>query len=232
MSVLIGVVGLGRRREALGADGAAVVELAETFHQRLRPATLARWRADLPDTLRLVLRAASDVTHPRQRSATTGHFRETDEVEAAWVATVDAARAAQAKAVVFRTPASFSPTKAHREALQRFSARAAADLPGVSLVWEPVGLWEDEEASELAAEAGLVLAVDPQRTPPPPGEVAYCRLAGPLGVRGRYDDLDLLEVLRDVADRPCAYLVFDHPAALRDARRLAALAAEAGMAPT
>jgi len=226
--VLIGTVGFGGRRDRL-PKGVTVVELVETFHQRLRPATLQAWRADLPDSLQLVLRVASEVTHPQPGSAEVGHFRQSEAVDAAWEATLTAARAAEARALVFRSPASFSPTQGHRDALVRFSARATADLPDTTLVWEPVGLWEDEEAAELAAEAGLVLAVDPVRVPPPPGDVAFCRLAGPLGVRGRYDDLDLVEVLEEVVGRSLALLVFEHPAATRDATRLSAMATEAGM---
>lgn len=216
MTTRIGIT--GRPRRPGSEAGLDLVELRETFEQVVRPKTLAEWRNDLPDGLRLVVRAAREVTHPRDPA--TGHFRATEPVEQAWGATVAAARSADALAVVFRTPASFTPISANLEALRRFGARAAADLDGTRLIWEPVGIWEDDEAAAVAAEAGMVLAVDPLVTPPPQGEVAFCRMSGPNGVRGRYDDLDLEAVLDLLEGRELALVLFDHSGAMGDARRM------------
>jgi len=216
MAMLIGTTGIPRRPE----PSLDLVELVETFHQPVRQRTAKGWRKRLAETTRVALRAAKDVTHPRD--ATTGHFRAGEPVEAAWKGTVEAARFAEALAIVFRTPASFTPTPGNLEAFRRFAERAAADLPDALLVWEPVGIWEDDEAAALAAEAGFVIAVDPLRTPPPPGAAAFCRMAGPTGVRGRYDELDFEEVLDLVAEHDRSLVVFDYPGALGDARRLAA----------
>ena len=226
-TLLVGTTGFPGRRERFPAADLHAVDLPETADQRLKPRTLARWRAQTPETVRFVARARTDVTHPSPGKPGSGHFRDSDVVRGAWAETVEAARALEAAALLLRTPPSFTPTTGHRATLGAFVSGAAEDLPGVSLIWEPRGVWEDEEVAEWASEAGLIPSVDPQRTIPPPGEEAFFRLGGSGGVRSRYDDLELLDVLARAAEHQRCWVLFDHLDMLRDALRLALLAKEA-----
>jgi uncharacterized protein YecE (DUF72 family) len=92
---------------------------------------------------------------------------------------------------------------------------------GITLAWEPHGLWEPQQASALANEIGLVYALDPLQleTPPPDEPRAYFRIHG-LGIyRGKLGD-DLLELLADMVDSyERAWVVFANVEKLGDAQR-------------
>lgn len=211
-----------------------LVELLESHHGMPKPVPLGRIRRQAGPDKQIIVMASQLITHPaddptfrfdRQAlpEGPCGLLRDTPAVAAGWEATLAAAQACEAQGVLLRTPPAFTPSRLHREALARFSAAALADLAGRTLAWEPMGLWEPDEAAALATELGLVCVVDPLRDEPAEGPVAYLRLRGLL----RYSDDDLLDVLEQAAEFDTAWVVFDHPDRLRDAKRAKRLLAEA-----
>ena len=217
-----------------------LLETDVAFAARLKPSVARRWRAEAPEHTEFAVVASLRVTHRPDRAlarrhkpalgdderARAGHFGDTDVVRAGLADTADVAEHLDAAAIVFRTPASFTPTATHRDAMTRFFRGDAAGRFGDrALVWDPAGVWQDDEAYRLADDLGLVLARDPL-TPEPPeirGDAVYLRVTGLGQARRSFSD-DQLDVLAElVAGRSRAWVVFGNPDRFRDARRLAAL---------
>ncbi len=230
--ISIGCSGFVGGREAYW-HVADLVELLGPHHGAPKRAPLRKLRKQAGPDKGIIVVASQLVTHPAEDpafrfdrqampSGPCGLLRDTEAVAAGWQSTVQAAEACEAQGVLLRTPPAFTPSTAHRAALARFTEAALADLSGRALAWDPAGLWEPEEAAALATELGLVCAVDPLRDEPAEGPLAYFRLRGLL----RYSDDDLLDVLEHAADFDRAWVLFDHPDRLRDAKRAKRLLAE------
>lgn len=121
-----------------------------------------------------------------------------------WAAITPRVEALAAGVVVIRTPTTFTPTVANREALARF---AAAAPQGTRLAWEPLGLWQRGAIESTCDELGLIPCIDPlQHKQPLTHEgVAYYRvrgLGGPLGER------ELGRVVAALEDLEEAFIVF------------------------
>lgn len=223
----IGATGLPSKRELKKARNLAFIEVTETFHQGVRPQTLAKRREELPDSLGLVVRCHRDLTFARKDDPGAGLLRDSETVEKAWAATINSAQAARAAAVLLRSPADLTPTQRHRDALIRAGARIAQDLPGTFAIWEPRGLWGAEDLVEVAGAAGFIPGFDPLADEGPEDDgPAFFRLAGPGGVRARYGQDDLVEVLELAVERSSAWVGFDYDGAIHDASRLAGLLAD------
>lgn len=212
-----------------------LLEVDATFFDPPREATLRRWRKEAPAAAAFSVPAWQLVTHeadtagyerlatplPPEARGRVGSFRDTEEVRAAWRRTLEAAVALRAETVVFHTPPSFSTTDAHRDAMRRFLGEVVGDPGELTLVWEPRGIWEPEQAARFAEELGLIYACDPLQleVPPPPAERAYFRIHG-LGLyRNKIDD-DQLDLLAGfLEDTARAWVVFANTERYPDAQR-------------
>ncbi len=96
------------------------------------------------------------------------------EFEQAWKAAQGIARLLRAQWWVVRTPAEVRPTRRAREGLAALAARLKEG--GMSVAWEPRGLWDETAAGETADAIGAVLVHDIAREVPRPGPVLYSRL--------------------------------------------------------
>ena len=164
--------------------------------------------------------------------AQAGGFRATDLVRGAVEALARAAELVRAEVVLFRSPADFTPSASHRDALRHFfSEMAPADRFGDAVrVWEPQGLWEPSMAAPLAAELGVIYACDPISNDPIgdepdlfarlPQQSAYFRISGLGRGNHRFDDYDLAELLEIVAAYERAWIVFGHPDKYPDSIKL------------
>lgn len=222
-----------------GAQGAyyarfPVVEVQQTFYQPPRPATLERWRARAPAGFEFTLKAWQVITHPassptyrRMRhppgpSEEVGYFRPSASVFDAWERTRAAARALEARLVLFQCPASFTPSAQHVADLRAFFARVARD--GLTFVWEPRGPgWSDDLVGGLCAELDLVHAVDPFQRSPERAPIGYFRLHGLTGARYRFTDADLARLRAWCAEHGEVYCLFNNLGMVEDALRFRAL---------
>lgn len=145
------------------------LELSLLFAGPVKPGALSKWAAVAPPgSIGLV--APFSLTHRKPPSgaklwphdASTGDFRISDTARAAFDALCEAAKTLRARCVVFRSPDTFSPSAANRDALRRFFGElATAEALGAERVWVPGGLWEPRSAVKLATEIGVTCAVDP-----------------------------------------------------------------------
>src|SRR6185436_10876505 len=111
-----------------------------------------------------------------------------------------------------------TPTDLNRKRLKALVERIPHDA--VSLAWEPRGLWETEEAVELAEDLHLVLVVDAAREAAPKGPIAYFRLRG-LGESTRLSPAAIDKVAGELLARREAYVVIESasPASVAQALR-------------
>jgi uncharacterized protein YecE (DUF72 family) len=102
-----------------------------------------------------------------------------------WTAIAPRVEALAAEVLLVRTPTSFTPTAANREALARFVASVETNA---RLAWEPLGLWQRGEIERVSEELDLIPCIDPiqHKEPLTRDGVAYYRvrgLGGPIGER-------------------------------------------------
>lgn len=188
-----------------------------------RPATLARYRREAPESLRIALVAPKACVVAKEgplRLESLG-----DRVK--WLN--EAADALGAIAVVVQTGSDVSTGQRDRARLEAYFG-ALRKVAGRSLVWSPSGLWEDEEAARMAAKLGAVLAVDPLGNDVPEGPIAYARIRT-MGTRSRLSTGLLMEAAEalEASGAGTAYVSVASATSFRDARSLASLIAGAAV---
>lgn len=221
-----------------------LLEVAGTRTQLPKTSVVRKWRRDAPDDARFAIAAWQLVTDraPRkgypglkeeltpEQLAEAGHFRDTPTVRAAAERTFEAARLLDAEAVVFHTPADFTPSAANRDAMRRFFTEVATpEVRGPArCVWRPEGLWQLEGVGELVEACGLTLALNPMA----PDEAAlvqdaqaYLRVA-PTGGVSRVDEGHLYDLAELVGGLEQGWVLFGTANKWRDAQRLSKAIAE------
>jgi uncharacterized protein YecE (DUF72 family) len=223
---------VARRRYAASL---CVAEVQQTFYQPPRVDTARRWREEVPPEFEFTLKAWQLITHeassptyrrlrrplgPAERDQ-AGFFKDTPLVWQAWEATREIARALKARTILFQCPARFAPTEENRRQLRRFFREISGD--GFVYAWEPRGKWERQEVAGICRELGLLPALDPFSTDPPPGPAAYFRLHGKGGYRYAYTDEDLRALRELAAPYREGYVLFNNQHMWRDACHFAEL---------
>lgn len=132
-------------------------------------------------------------------------------------ATVETARALEARWIVLRTPPTARPGARTRARLTKLVELLKASE--VAVAWEPTGLLAEAEAEELAASLGVTLARDPARDDLPEGPVAYGRISS-LGTGGRVRGSAIERAADRLAAFEEAYVVIEGDNALRAAKDL------------
>ena len=129
-----------------------------------------------------------------------------------------------ARCFVVRTPPEVTPSALARDRLGKLFDRFPKDV--TSVVWEPSGLWEVEDAAVAARKWGVVLAVDAAREPVPAGPVAYARLRA-MGETRAFGPSALDRIVRAIGPRRDAYVVLETDGALDECKRLRTIAQRA-----
>ncbi|MFO0665735.1 MAG: DUF72 domain-containing protein [Polyangiaceae bacterium] len=141
--------------------------------------------------------------------------------EAALEDVLEAQRVLEARCVVLRTPFSVTPSKLSRDRLKALLDRFPQDA--LTIVWEPGGVWEAEEAARQAKKWNIVLAVDAAREAVPAGPVAYVRLKAFGETRG-FSPETLARIANAIGSRRDAYVVIESDRAKDEAKSLRAAA--------
>lgn len=213
----------------------SLVELQETFYRLPRLETVQKWRAQAPVDFEFTLKAWQLITHePRsptyrkaglhiapEKAKRYGFFRPTQEVEAAWTATLQIARTLRARIMVFQCPPSFTSTEEHVADLRQFFSTIQRD--DLLLAWEPRGEWEDDLVARLCQDLALIHCVDPFQRLPLHGEPAYFRLHGIGGYRYLYTTDDLARLLDMCQHRQEVYCLFNNVPMWQSAQQFQAL---------
>ena len=146
------------------------LELSATFSAPPKASVVNRWKTEAPANS-LAIAAPWVVSHRKAplgakgwaSDATSGEFRDSPAVRTALAELSQICGQLSPWAVVFTSPALFSPSTFNREKLRQFFAEVApAELfAGAKRVWVPDGLWEPLSAVRFASELGVTCAIDP-----------------------------------------------------------------------
>jgi uncharacterized protein YecE (DUF72 family) len=175
---------------------------------------LRRWRKQVPPHFEFCVVAGRHLSALKKT-------KESDE-ELALLNT--AARALESRCVLVQTPPDVTPAVAWRDRMARL-LDALPPRDATTVVWEPRGLWEIDDAVRQAKRWGnVVVAVDAAREAVPPGPVAYTRLRA-LGETRSFGESALARVVVAIgAQRRDAYVVIETPTALTECKTLRRLA--------
>jgi uncharacterized protein YecE (DUF72 family) len=182
-------------------------------HAALAPntATLKKWRKETPPTFEFAVIVGP---HVARLKASTELEHELDAAKRA----VDLL---QARCLLVRTPPEVTPSALARDRLGKLFDRFPKDV--TSVVWEPSGLWEIEDAAVAARKWGVVLAVDAAREPVPAGPIAYVRLRA-MGETRAFGPSALSRIVETIGLRRDAYVILETDGALDECKRLRSIA--------
>ncbi len=141
------------------ASGVDAVEILGRRGRLPAPDVLARWRAKMDQDTDVILTAPKALTSPAPEGPLTAPFHPLDEALKLWERVDVAAQVLESPVVLLRTGPDFTPTPTNIERLSAFVS--AVERPGRRLVWQPRGLWGEEELETVARRSSLVCAVDP-----------------------------------------------------------------------
>lgn len=192
---------------------------ASSLQRAPTPATLRRWRKGVPPQFEFAVVAGPNV----------GKLKAGDALEAELAAMLATATALEARLFVIPTSPDVTPSKLWRERFAKLLERIPRDAS--SVVWEPSGLWEHEDAAVQAGKWGVVLSVDPTRDIVPVGPVAFARLRA-VGATRTYSTAALEKVAAAIGERRDAYVVIETQGALKEAKTLRRLVRAAGSRQT
>jgi len=173
-----------------------LVELRPVDGAVPKPPTLRAWRRKVPPAF------VFSVVLPKA----VGELRPSPELDRALEQALAVARDVEARCLVIATPASITPTDLNRRRLAALVARIPHDA--VTLAWEPRGIWDAEEAAEVATKLGITLVVDAARDPAPKGPFAYFRLRG-LGESSRLSPAAVDKVASALQGRRESYVIIE-----------------------
>jgi uncharacterized protein YecE (DUF72 family) len=226
----VGTCGFGLAKVAY-ARVFSCVEIQHTFYQPPQIKTLERWRREVPANFEFTLKAWQLITHDA-RSPTyrrlkrklsqsekqeAGYFRTTAIVKEAWEKTLLAAKALEAKTVLFQCPASFTPIEENVANMEKFFC--SIDRNDLNLCWEPRGNWDEEVVRSLCARLGLWHVVDPFVGKTETPDNCYFRLHGRNGWRYQYETGELEDLADTVLKRKTSYVFFNNSRMIDDALR-------------
>lgn len=179
---------------------------------RLAPnaATLRRFRRSVPPTFEFAVVAGPNLAALKPSEA----------LETEFDALLQTATLLESRVLVLPTPPSVTPSKLWRDRLSAVVDRLPRDV--TTLVWEPSGLWELEDAAAQAKASGIVVAVDPARDDVPSGPIAYTRLRA-IGATRAFSTAMLERIAAKIGPRRDAYVIIETAGALKEAKTLRGL---------
>ena len=188
----------------------------DAAQQKLAPtdATLRRWRKAVPAVFEFSVIGGPNL----------GKLKAGDALEAELGVLLKSVTLLEARVIVIATSPDVSPSKLWRDRLAKLIDRLPRDAS--SIVWEPSGLWEIEDAAAFARKLEITVAVDPARDAMPEGPVAYGRLRAAGGTRA-FSTTALQKVADTIGERRDAYVVFETTGALKEGKILRALVRQA-----
>ncbi len=188
---------------------------AASLRQAPSAATLRKWRKAVPPQFEFAVVAGPAV----------GRLKPSDAFEAELEAMLATAKTLESRLLVVPTHPDVTPSKLWRDRFAKLLERLPREV--ATIVWEPSGLWEHEDAAVQAGKWGVVLSVDPTRDVVPVGPVAFARLRALGGTRA-YSTAALERVAQAIGSRRDVYVVIETQTALKEAKTLRGLVRAAG----
>lgn len=187
-------------------------------------ATLKKWRKAVPPSFEFAIAAGPNLAKVKASEA----------LETELEAMLATAKVLESRLFILSTHADVTPSKLWRDRFAKLLERIPRDASTV--VWEPTGLWEHDDAAVQAKQWGVVLGCDPTREIVPPGPVAFGRLRK-LGQTRAYSVAALTKVAEAIrfsgslGERRDAYVIIETDGALKEAKSLRTLVRSSGKKP-
>ena len=226
MQVIVGTCGFPKARRVI-YNTLDAVELQETFYNVPNPERMSALRREAPD-FHFTAKVFQGITHPpgsptfkRTRgfrpTERHGLLKPTRENMELWEQFTAAVAPLRPEVLVIQTPPSLKP----EPYIYDFFTAVAGKW---KLAWEPRGeTYNDPKLIGKVAELGVIIAVDPLRRDPPPGEIYYFRLhglgRGEVNYRYKYTASDLARLASLVRglEGEFAYVMFNNVYMYQDA---------------
>jgi uncharacterized protein YecE (DUF72 family) len=170
----------------------------ESFEKEPKVETLNRWRVDSPRGFAFIPHSRKRFIAELARLSRSGAETVDEAAREAWEACLTDAKALAAKAILVKTPLSFSPSPSNRRLMESFGNELARSAKA-AVIWESQGMWPVEESRDLARRAHMVYAYDPflairDKMEPTHGDACFV-LTERAGMRRQFDEYDLEELL-------------------------------------
>lgn len=210
------IAAYAKRFDLLEVRGVATKDMK----QAPKAATMKRWRKNVPPSFEFAVVAGPAV----------GKLKASDDLETELEAFLTTATTLESRLLVVPTAPDVTPSKLWRDRFAALLDRLPRDVS--TIVWEPSGLWEHEDAAVQAKAWGVTLSTDPSRDIIPVGQVVFARLRSLGGTRS-YSAAALEKIANAIGtERRDAYVVIETSGALKEAKTLRALVRTAGSRTT
>ena len=162
-------------------------------------ATLNRWRVDSPKGFAWIMHVDRAVIDGLLTSFEAGSPSVADAADGLR-RTEERAHALAAKALMLATPPDLPPSDTSRALIRDLAGQLREHSPKRVLLWEPSGLWTDEDAGAIAEQCGLTLTVDPflrnaEGQAPSPAPVAAYRVTERAAARRQFDSWEMEQLI-------------------------------------
>lgn len=181
-----------------------------------KPGKLRAWRKEVPPSF------VFSVVLPGSVTALKGGA----EAEADLGRSLEIAAALEARCIVLPTPTEVTPAEIWRRRLAELVTKLPRDV--VHVLWEPRGLWEPPEASELARKLGIGVVFDAATQPIARGAVVYTRIRG-IGSSTRLSSGGIERARRAFAGRREVFAIVECDSPTRVADQIREPLVETGM---
>lgn len=190
-------------------------EAAADLKRAPTAATLKKWRKQVPPHFEFAITGGPNLSKVKTSEA----------LETELEAMLNTAKVLESRLFILSTHRDVTPSKLWRDRFEKLLDRLPRDASTV--VWEPTGLWEHEDAAVQAKKWGVVLGCDPSRDIVPVGPVAFGRLPK-LGQTRAYSVAALAKVAAAIGERRDAYVIIETDGALKEAKSLRTLVRSSG----
>jgi uncharacterized protein YecE (DUF72 family) len=187
---------------------------AKLLKQAPSASTLRKWRKAVPPQFEFSVVAGPNI----------GKLKPSPALDAELAALLETIEILQARVIVLPTPPDVTPSKLSRDRVAKVLEKLPRDASAV--VWEPSGLWENEDAADQAKAWDVVLGVDPARDALPAGPVCYGRMRAVGGTRA-FSTAALQKIADKIGERRDAYVIIETTGALKEAKTLRGLVRQA-----
>jgi len=209
----------------------SLVEIQQTFYQLPRIQTTEKWKEEAPIDFEFTLKAWQLITHEpssptyrrmrlkieEKKKKNYGFFKDTEEVEEAWLKTKEIAKALNANKIIFQCPASFVPSEENIKNLITFFKKIERE--NFIFIWEPRGQWSINQIERICKDLIIYPCLDIFKQTPYKGEFLYLRLHGKSGYRYQYTNEDLIKIKEVAKNYPQSYILFNNVTMYEDSIR-------------
>ncbi len=215
----------------------SLLEISAFYDKNPGRKAVRTWREKSPEQARYSVIAPSALSNGSGGKS----FPTSDSAQESVATLAESCALLKAEALVFRTPANFTPSSSNRARMKTFFNEIATQerFGDTALVWDPDGLWEPAGISDIVESTGILVALDPLAQDPldENGQfvaeqmargIAYLRISGLGHSRRRYESYELEMIAEMLVHLEKSWVLFAHtgkyPDALAMVRELATFA--------